>query len=305
MSLPPDVKRFIALVLFLSVLCSLPLWTHPAGLAHPLVGIILLFFMYTPAAAALYLSFMNGEPNKRSLFALSFGLQWKRHWFLQWIGWPVLCFISLFLASLVGLYQFDSQFSGLSNWISDSINLAADQSGQPIIRLPLTTPQMAYSYLAMLLIAPLGVSAVSFGQEFAWRGWLLSKLLPLGGPRAIVVSNLVWGLWYAPIVALGYRYPEIPFVGVLLMLLFCQLVGSILSWSRLQTDSIWPAVIGHAAIITAQPIPFLFHHVDHLPHSLVVGLGGLTGCVLLAGFVTLLYKTNALHPPRPFIEQRR
>ena len=261
--------------------------------------------MYTPAGAAFYLSYMNDDPDKKKIFAWSFGTQWKRHWLLHWIGWPILCFASLILAHLTGMYQFDSQFSGLSRWISDSINLVSDQSGQPIIRLPLTTAQMVYSYLALLIVAPLFAGLVSCGQELAWRGWLLSKLLPLGAPKAIVISNLVWGLWYAPIVALGYRYPELPFVGVLMMILFCQLVGCIFTWSRLQTESIWPSVIGHAAIISAQPIPFLFHHVDHVPHSLLVGLSGLTGCLLLAGLVTLLYKSNALHPPSPFIEQRR
>ena len=305
MPLPSDVKRFIALILFLSALCSLPLWTHPAGMDHPLVGIILLFFMYTPAAAALYLSWLNGETNRKALFAWSLGHQWKRHWLLHWIGWPLLCLASLLLAHLVGLYQVDLQFSGLSHWISTSINLAADQSGQPIIRLPLTSSQMAYSYLGLLVVAPLVVGAVSIGQELAWRGWLFSKLLPLGSLKAIVLSNLVWGLWYAPIVALGHRYPEWPLVGVLMMMLFCQLVGTILAWSRLQTDSVWPSVIGHAAIIGVQPLPFLFHHVNHLPHSLLVGVGGLTGCLLLTGTVFLLYKGNALHPSLPLIEQRR
>jgi uncharacterized protein len=305
MKLPADIKRFIMLVLFFGCATVIPLWKHPDKLEHPMTGFILLIFLFTPTLTAVYVSFMNGEPNKLSLFALQLGDNWKLHSFYQWFFWPVVAFLSLVIGNFLGLYQLDFQFSGFDYFVTDSINTFSDTSGQPLIKLPLSSVQIAYCYLFLLLFSPLVLGLVTIGQELAWRGWFLSKLLHLGPLKAILISNLVWGIWYAPIALLGYRYAGYSLLSALFTLVFCMVVGTILSWSRLKTDSILPPIIGHAAINGSIPITHIFAAKGSDVNLLFVGINGIIGWVIPILIIIVLLKRDAFALNRPFIEQRR
>jgi hypothetical protein len=83
-----------------------------------------------------------------------------------------------------------------------------------------------------------GFLAISFGIA-----WLLAvplwldharaapKLLPLEQWRALLLSGAIWGAWHAPVVALGYNYPQHHALGPLLMIVFCVIFGILLGWS--------------------------------------------------------------------------
>jgi len=64
-----------------------------------------------------------------------------------------------------------------------------------------------------------------------WTLGLLPKLLPLGQWRALLLSGPIWGAWHAPVVALGYNYPQHHALGPLLMIVFCVIFGILLGWS--------------------------------------------------------------------------
>src|SRR5215213_8911406 len=42
---------------------------------------------------------------------------------------------------------------------------------------------------------PVG-TALAFGEEFGWRGYLLPRLLPLGEVKAAIIVGLIWGPWH-------------------------------------------------------------------------------------------------------------
>jgi membrane protease YdiL (CAAX protease family) len=66
-----------------------------------------------------------------------------------------------------------------------------------------------------------------------------------GFHRLVEIS---WGLWYSPIILLGYDYPLHPKLGIILMIVFCVIFGVLLDWLRLATGSLWPSAIGHGAL---------------------------------------------------------
>src|SRR5436305_814196 len=70
--------------------------------------------------------------------------------------------------------------------------------------------------LQALLLTPL-----AFGEQWGWRGYLLPRLLPLGQWPALLLSGAIWGLWHAPVILLGYNYPQHPILGVLVMVGTC------------------------------------------------------------------------------------
>jgi membrane protease YdiL (CAAX protease family) len=71
--------------------------------------------------------------------------------------------------------------------------------------------------LVSTLVAPFINSLFGLGEEIGWRGFLLPRLLPLGKPRAYVLLGVIWGLWHAPLVAVGFNYPGYPVLGIIWM----------------------------------------------------------------------------------------
>ena len=73
-------------------------------------------------------------------------------------------------------------------------------------------------FVASMFLAPFVNSVFGFGEEFGWRGYLLPKLTPLGKPAAYLLLGVIWGLWHAPLIAVGFNYPGYPVLGVLAMI---------------------------------------------------------------------------------------
>lgn len=90
----------------------------------------------------------------------------------------------------------------------------------------------------------------AFGEEWGWRGYMMPKLCELM-PKwaAIIVGGIIWGLWHAPLTVSGHNfgvdYPGFPWVGILLMCLFCILMNGILTYLTERTGSIYPASFCH------------------------------------------------------------
>ena len=113
-----------------------------------------------------------------------------------------------------------------------------------------------------VVLAPVLNSLFTFGEEFGWRAYLLPKLLPLGPRRAMLILGVVWGVWHWPVIAMGYNYglgyPGAPWLGMAAMVWFTFVVGTFLGWVTLREESVWPAVIGHAAVNGIGGIGLLF-----------------------------------------------
>lgn len=90
----------------------------------------------------------------------------------------------------------------------------------------------------------------AFGEEWGWRGYMMPKLLELmPKPAAIVVGGIIWGLWHAPLTIAGHNfgtdYAGYPFVGILMMCLFCVMMNCFLTLVTEKTRSIYPASFIH------------------------------------------------------------
>jgi membrane protease YdiL (CAAX protease family) len=177
----------------------------------------------------------------RPVSGASFGKR-QRFWIFADLGMLFFVAAALIVGWTLGLLPADVTHS---EPYKIAAQLKPDQA-QLIARWPRAA--IVVLVLANAPIAPLVNGVFTFGEEWGWRGWLLPKLLPLGQWRALVLSGAIWGAWHAPVVALGYNYPQHPALGPLLMIVFCVIIGILLGWTRLATGSVWPAVIGHAVI---------------------------------------------------------
>ena len=80
----------------------------------------------------------------------------------------------------------------------------------------------------------------ALGEELGWRGYLLPHLCQsMSIHRAILFSGAIWGLWHAPMIAMGHNYgtgyPTAPWGGILAMIVFCIVCGTFLSYLTIRT----------------------------------------------------------------------
>lgn len=90
----------------------------------------------------------------------------------------------------------------------------------------------------------------SFGEEWGWRGYMMPKLTELmGKPAAVIVGGILWGLWHAPLTMAGHNfgtdYDFFPWLGILLMCIFCIFMNAFLTLLTEKTKSIYPASFCH------------------------------------------------------------
>jgi len=137
-------------------------------------------------------------------------------------------------------------------------------------------------------LAALFNSLFALGEELGWRGYLLAKFAPLGMGRASLVIGLIWGIWHAPAIYMGYNYPGHPYLGVLLMVWFTVGWSVILTWLRQETKSVLAAAFGHGLLNATAGLPLLLLlDADSLIRA-PLGVTGLVPLTLLASIAFVL-----------------
>ena len=149
-------------------------------------------------------------------------------------------FIAYFGAAVYFLI-FGSDFSPLQSAfaIQESIISTSELLKTLCILIPLA-----------IIVNPIMGMIQCFGEELGWRGYLLPKIGEKLSPlSASVFTGVIWGLWHAPIIAMGYNYgTNNPIAGIFAMTVFCTVLGIISGFLTYKVRSIWPAVLFHASI---------------------------------------------------------
>src|SRR5262245_31563961 len=72
--------------------------------------------------------------------------------------------------------------------------------------------------------------------------------IPSRAPRPILLSGLIWAAWHlVPLFTAGYAAGLSPLVSALFLMIQIVAAGYIFAWLRLDSGSIWPCVVAHAA----------------------------------------------------------
>ena len=158
------------------------------------------------------------------------------------------------------------------------------------------------------LVAGCTINALAaLGEETGWRGWLLSALSPLGTTRAVVFTGAVWGLWHAPLIAMGYEYEhQIPAaLGIVLFTMFCMAFGTLLAWLRARSGSIWPAAIAHGTLNAFATLPFVLVAPEDSWDLVTSSIAGVPAILMIMAVAAILLSrqcitlTSSTHPEAP------
>jgi membrane protease YdiL (CAAX protease family) len=139
-----------------------------------------------------------------------------------------------------------------------------------------------------VILGPFLGLLVTFGEEYGWRGYLQPALMGLGKVRGVAILGVIWGMWHWPVIWMGYNYPNHPYLGSLLMVLFCVGMAFILGYAVLKAKGVWIAAFLHALINQSFSffMGFIFAPKDPT-YAFGIGLPGLAVFALVVGLILL------------------
>jgi membrane protease YdiL (CAAX protease family) len=270
------ITVFLLIAFGLAWLTALPLWLGE-GISSPLLPIVAIAMMATPAIAAIIVVFFVERPAHKAE-ALGIRPLGPTPRFLGFLGLALVVPVALILAallvgSLFGVYTADLvTFSAFR----ETLEAQLPDGGVDALGIPLGA--LVAAQFLNVAIGALINTIPALGEEIGWRGWLLPKLIPLGAVPAIIISGIIWGAWHAPLILLGYNYPGVPgWLGVLLMIGMCTVIGAVFGWLRLRSGSVWPAALAHGSFNAAAGFSLIFAAADppiDTAHATILGWSG-------------------------------
>jgi membrane protease YdiL (CAAX protease family) len=270
------------------------LWLSGQGVSGQWSLPVLVLSMFGPAIAAFVVTrWLSPISHIVAATGLRFGAKgsrWGWYYLFALLAMPLLFVAALFVGAALGVYQMD-----LTGYSAYRQLLESTPQGSQLLQqgqVPLAV--VVWTQIASLPVAGLINLPFAFGEEYGWRGYLLPALLPLGQWPALVLHGLVWGLWHAPVILMGYNYPQHPITGVFAMVVFTTLLGIIFGWTRLATGSVWPATIMHANLNASSGVALLLMRAGTNLDTLHATLLGWSGWILLVVVIGMLIVTGRL-----------
>ncbi len=137
------------------------------------------------------------------------------------------------------------------------------------------------------LISGITINAVfAFGEEIAWRGFLMKEFKGKKFLLAAQWIGIIWGLWHTPIILNGHNYPQHPMAGVFMMVVFCLLLTPMLMYFRQKSGSVIVPAIMHG---TFNAVVGISAAVVTPANDLLYGGAGLAGFIVLLMMDVCLY----------------
>ena len=228
--------------------------------------------MFIPLLSVVLTQLIFKEPILKGL-GISFKINMS--WLTGWLLIPIIAFATLGMTLLM---------PG-AKWSTDNEIIQTALSQMPI-------DIGVWGIIAIStvsgLFAGLTINALfGFGEEIAWRGFLMKEFKGKKFLAVALLIGVIWGLWHAPIVLNGHNYPIHPLAGIFMMVALCILLTPILMYFRQKSGSVIVPAIMHGTFNALIGISFMV--VETPSNDLLYGGAGLAGFIVLAGINLCLF----------------
>lgn len=284
MTLSKNSIKYTVFVLTVSWLYAFAFYLYGFKLGSGVLGSVMpMIYMFIPALTV----FVLYKIEKRSNFKQESGLHftWNRWFVLAWFAPLVLSFVIIGVNLLFPEVSISMEMAGFME--SQKALLSPEEFATMKAQIDATP----VSPLVITIISAIGAGITinaffAFGEELFWRGYLYNQLKEYGFWKISLITGFVWGIWHAPLIMMGHNYPNYPYLGVLLMIVWTMLLAPSFTFIRQKSGSVLAPAILHGALNASAGIPILL---------LVGGHELLNGWLGLAGFMTLLAVNIALY----------
>lgn len=308
------ISAFYGIALGWVSLVGVALWALGAGnltLGGAQLAIYAVAFLYMPAPLAAALIVERGLGRGYLLGRLFVGFRRSLPRILLVTVFVVLGAFALMVAE-VALLGNVLGLPGVGAFVTSPDGLARN-----IVELlgPQAAAQMASQstpspYLLLAIAGPAGVIAgltlngvFAFGEEYGWRGWLMNELAPLGPVRANLLTGVLWGLWHAPLILMGFNYAPYRLMGVVAMCGLTTALSFLLWRAREYTGSVLAPAVLHGAFNAFQGFLVLTIAARNPLVSVPVGVLGWVALALVAVLLWALTRGRLLAPADALAEK--
>jgi membrane protease YdiL (CAAX protease family) len=211
--------------------------------------------MLAPALSAALVTRLGWRAPLRPVLALH--LRPNRWFFVAWALPLGTAALSLGLASLLPGVSVTGGMEGFVERLAGQLDAAQRAALEAELRdAPLPLPLLV---VAQAAFAGLTVNALAaLGEEAGWRGYLHAVLEERFWPAALL-TGLVWGLWHAPLVALGHnRIVGDTASDLTLTVAWCVLAAPLHTYIRARSGSAVAAAVLHGTFNATAGVPLLF-----------------------------------------------
>lgn len=251
-------------------------------LAIQAFGIMMIF----PALIAIILRFVFAEGFRNSGFRLGRG----KNYLYMLIGIVSFVTLSIIINALI---------SGQApDWLLKNSGMKA----LTLLGKPASTGLFwTFQFLIIGLVANLTFPIIMMlGEEYGWRSYLLQKLLPLGFWKANIITGIVWGLWHAPVILMGYNYGMYTWVGVIMFTVITILIGTFFNYMYVRGNSVFLTSVGHGWFNGLVPSVVIL--TGFMGKETMIAPLGIIGIAIMAFLVLLGAKLTNNYDIEPFIE---
>ena len=172
-----------------------------------------------------------------------------RTYLIAWFAPAAIALLGCVVFFTTNPHLFDPTMRSFVETNATAAGLAPEEIASQMPPVPVL---LGATLVMSLAVAPLINMIPAFGEELGWRGMLYPTLAEHMPERsAALATGVVWGLWHAPVIAMGHNYgmgyEGFPIAGILTMTLLCTAMSCWLSLLRTRSGSVWPCALAHGA----------------------------------------------------------
>jgi hypothetical protein len=243
-------------------------WGSPASQA------VAILFMMPPAFATLVIK--GAILKEPVLETLGLSLSLNRFWLVAWSIPPLVFATSV---ALGGALPGQELALTVDDFIAHFLpHIPTEEQEGFITEVREYGMHPAIGMVLQAMVAGMTLNAVrGLGEELGWRGLMYREVPGSFYQRALIIGG-IWGVWYAPLVAQGFRYEGAPVAGIPMCIAWCLLAGAVAMEIRHRSGSILPAAILYGTFEGLAKLPPLTRGGD----AITMGMYGVPGCIALA-----------------------
>ena len=277
-------KTALFLLLTFVVCWSMAGTYYLLGLKYSGTGgtVMAVVYMFVPMLSVILIEKVIHREKIRTTLLISFRLN---KWFVvAWLITPMIGFAAFGISLLFPGIDYDPEMSGMISRFEGAL------PPEQIEEMRNSTEALPVHpiWLALLsgLVAGLTINALAgFGEELAWRGFLLRRFRRMHFMKASLITGFIWGIWHAPLILMGHNYPQHPEWGVLMMTAWCILLSPLFLYITLKARSVIAAAVMHGTLNGTAGVAIMMINGGT---DLTTGITGFPGfialLIVLAGF---------------------
>lgn len=265
---------FVALVFLISWIAAGIFHVSGVDFKSPAGFLFASGYMFFPLISVIITQLIYKEPLLKNV-GISFKI--NRWWFVAWFGMIIFNLLALGASTFIPGISFTTE--------SPEIQHAITQLSEQIPNANAMTV-LLFSIFSGLM-AGITVNAVfSFGEEIAWRGWLVKQFEGKSFLYTAVITGIIWGVWHFPLILMGHNYPTHPVLGVFMMIVVCVALTTMILFIRIKAKSVIAAAIAHGTLNATAGISVMYLSGFN---DLLAGSAGLAGILLIILITIVLF----------------